>query len=81
MSACGAARRRCLQAAAVAVATLASGYLYLESWPRIHCLLGTGRDVHCQVPVSAYRLLCGGWIEAPSWRRHDVKLSPHRAPA
>ncbi|MEF8721855.1 MAG: DnaJ C-terminal domain-containing protein [Candidatus Accumulibacter phosphatis] len=44
-----------------------AGDLYLEIKLAAHPLFVLhGRDVHCQVPVSAYRLLCGGRIEVPS---------------
>lgn len=43
------------------------GDLYLEIELAAHPLFVLhGRDVHCQVPVSVFRLLCGGPIEVPS---------------
>ena len=44
-----------------------AGDLYLEIRLAAHPLFVLrGRDVHCQVPVSVYRLLCGGLIEVPT---------------
>ena len=43
------------------------GDLYLETRLAAHPLFVLhGRDLHCQVPVSVFRLLCGGRIEVPS---------------
>ena len=55
-----------------------AGDLYLEIKLAAHPLFVLhGRDVHCQVPVSAYRLLCGGRIEVPSLGgTTTLKLSP-----
>ncbi|WP_374681251.1 DnaJ C-terminal domain-containing protein [Accumulibacter sp.] len=44
-----------------------AGDLYLEIRLAEHPLFVLhGRDIHCRVPVSVYRLLCGGRIEVPS---------------
>ncbi|EXI81792.1 MAG: Heat shock protein J [Candidatus Accumulibacter appositus] len=43
-----------------------AGDLYFEILLAEHPLFVLhGRDLHCRVPVSAYRLLCGGPIEVP----------------
>ncbi len=44
-----------------------AGDLYLEIQLAEHPLFVLhGRDLHCRVPVSVFRLLCGGPIEVPS---------------
>ncbi len=44
-----------------------AGDLYLEIRLAVHPLFVVqGRDLHCQVPVSIFRLLCGGSIEVPT---------------
>jgi molecular chaperone DnaJ len=44
-----------------------AGDLYLEISIAAHPLFVLdGRDVHCEVPVSVFRLLCGGHIEVPT---------------
>ncbi|MCP5247666.1 MAG: DnaJ domain-containing protein [Candidatus Accumulibacter sp.] len=55
-----------------------AGDLYLEIRLAAHPLFVLrGRDVHCQVPVSIYRLLCGGRIEVPSLSgTTTLELSP-----
>ncbi|WP_291994316.1 DnaJ C-terminal domain-containing protein [Candidatus Accumulibacter sp. ACC003] len=57
----------------------AAGDLYLEiSFAKHPLFVLHGRDVHCQVPVSIYRLLCGGGIEVPSLRgTSTLELSPY----
>ena len=56
-----------------------AGDLYLEIRLARHPLFVLrGRDVHCRVPVSIYRLLCGGRIEVPSLSgTTTLELSPY----
>ena len=44
-----------------------AGDLYLEIGLEPHPLFALrGRDLHCEVPVSIFRLLCGGYVEVPT---------------
>ncbi|WP_313952508.1 DnaJ C-terminal domain-containing protein [Accumulibacter sp.] len=57
------------------------GDLYLEIRLAAHPLFALrGRDLHCEVPVSIYRLLCGGCIEVPTLSgTTTLELSPDAA--
>lgn len=58
--------------------TRAAGDLYLEIRLAEHALFVLhGRDLFCEVPVSVFRLLCGGQVEVPTLRGTvSLDLSP-----
>ena len=60
-------------------ATAMAGDLYLEIRLTEHPLFQLrGRDLHCQLPVSVFRLLCGGRIEVPTLTgTATLELRPH----
>jgi molecular chaperone DnaJ len=59
--------------------TAMAGDLYLEIRLTEHPLFELrGRDLHCQLPVSVFRLLCGGGIEVPTLAgTATLELRPH----
>ncbi len=62
-------RLRLARQAPLAPGDAIAGDLYLEIRLAEHRLFVLqGRDLHCQVPVSVFRWLCGGGIEVPTLR-------------
>ncbi len=74
-------RLRLARQAPLAPGDAIAGDLYLEIRLAEHPLFVLqGRDLHCQVPVSVFRWLCGGCIEVPTLRGTSRLELPACAP-
>ncbi len=74
-------RLRLARQAPLAPGQAIAGDLYLEISLAAHPLFVLdGHDLHCQLPVSIFRLLCGGHVEVPTLRgTTSFELPPQRS--